>query len=149
MHVENLASILAGVDSGAVRDQLDERLQSFSEGEIDHASDAFSSLWIKLTQSWGCETPRGTRSSVVRFRFIQKSLALISFAQPLETPLLAEPPLLRVALIKSIRQGLFCDRKYMAKREDTGEWRSPVYVSSIVLGDIELALNARELSSHL
>lgn len=78
MHVENLASILTEVDSGEVQDQLDERLQAFSEGEIDHASDAFSSLWTRLTRDGGGKTPRCTGSSIVRLWFLRKSLVLIS-----------------------------------------------------------------------
>lgn len=123
MHIENLASILTEVDSGEVQDQLDERLQAFSEGEIDHASDAFSSLWMRLTQNGGGETPCETRSRV-------QSEALSSTVSP---------PL-SIALIKSMRKGSFCDRRYMAKREDTGKWRSPVYISSVVLGDIDWTL---------
>lgn len=61
MHVENLASVLTEVDSGELKDQLDERLRAFAEGEIDHASDAFSSLWGILTSSGGGETSRCIR----------------------------------------------------------------------------------------
>lgn len=58
MHVENLAATLTEVDSGEVQDQLDERLQAFAEGKIDHASGAFSSLWKTLAQSRGRNTTR-------------------------------------------------------------------------------------------
>ena len=51
MHVENLASILIKAKSEETQNQLDERLQAFAAGEIDHASDAFSSLWRVLAQS--------------------------------------------------------------------------------------------------
>ena len=57
-----------------------------------------------------------------------------SQAHPTELPL-------RNALIKSIRQGSFCDRGYLAKRDDSGKWRAPVYISSVVLRDTEPALN--------
>lgn len=53
MHVENLASTLTEADSGEVEDRLDERLRAFAEGQIDYASEAFSSLWKILTQSGG------------------------------------------------------------------------------------------------
>lgn len=72
IHVENLTSILTEVDSGEVSDQLDERVQAFGEGEIDHASDAFSSLWKALTQSGGKKAARNARSSTVRFSMIRE-----------------------------------------------------------------------------
>ena len=50
MHVENLASVLIKANSEETQNQLDERLQAFAAGEIDHASDAFSSLWRVLAQ---------------------------------------------------------------------------------------------------
>ena len=128
MHVENLASVLTEVDSGGLEDQLNERLQAFAEGEIDHASETFSSLWRTLTRSGGGETSRDNHQNNVR------SLG----GQPTPTPL-------KVALIKSTRQGSFCDRKYSAKRNNTGNWRTPVYISSVVLGDIEPTLNTCKL----
>ena len=53
IHVKNLASVLTRVDSGQLQDQLDERLRAFADGEIDHASEAFSSLWKTLTTDGG------------------------------------------------------------------------------------------------
>ena len=69
MHVDNLASILTKADSGEAQDELDERLRGFAEGEIDHASEAFSSLWRTITRSRGptCETARGVDLNSVRF----------------------------------------------------------------------------------
>ena len=52
---------------------------------------------------------------------------------------------LEIALIKSTRQGSFCDRRYLAKRDDSGKLQGLVYISSIVLGDTEPALNTRKL----
>lgn len=72
MHVESLASILTGVDSGEVQDQLDEQLQAFAEGEISHASEAFSSLWETLAQSGGKKTTPDFRSTTVRFSIPQE-----------------------------------------------------------------------------
>ena len=72
IHVENLASILTGVDSGEVQDQLDEQLQVFVEGEIGHASEAFSSLWETLAQSGGKKTTHDFCSRSVRFSIPQE-----------------------------------------------------------------------------
>ena len=133
MHVENLASVLTEVHSGELKDQLDERLRAFVEGEIDHASEAFSSLWRALTDGGGGET-----SFEIRLLEGRSSPTPLRRSQPLITSL-------KVALIKSIRQGSFCDRKYSVKINNTGNLRTPVYTSSIVLGDIEPRLNTCKL----
>jgi len=88
MHVGNLASTLTKVDSGEIQDQLDERLQAFAEGEIDHASEAFSSLWKTLTHGGGgtVETPRWTGLDFVRFSSFRGRLILIYFCSPGTTP---------------------------------------------------------------
>jgi len=79
MHVGNLASTLTKADSGEMQDQLDERLQAFAEGEIDHASEAFSSLWKAVTHSGGStvSTPRRTGLGFVRFQLFRGWLILI------------------------------------------------------------------------
>ena len=143
MHVENLASILTAVDSGGLEDQLNERLQAFAEGEIDHASEAFSSLWRILTNSGGGETGRDVRRNIVHSP--EGRPIPIAVPQQGSRLLATEKTSLKVALIKSIRQGSFCDRKYSAKRDNTGNRQTPVYISSIVLGDIEPTLNTCKL----
>jgi len=144
MHVENLASLLTEVDSGELQDQLNGRLQAFAEGEIDHASEAFSSLWRILTHSGGGETSRDIRRNSVLFLEGQSLPTSVSQSWGSQLPA-AGPTPLKVALIKSIRKGSFCDRKYPVKRNNTGNWRTPVYISSIVLGDIEPTLNTCKL----
>lgn len=73
IYVENLASILTGADPGELQDQLDERLQALTEGEIDHASEAFLSLWRNLTHGGGGEPARRIRFDIVRFPSFQET----------------------------------------------------------------------------
>jgi len=144
MHVENLASVLTEVNSGELKDQLNGRLRAFAEGEIDHASDAFSSLWRILTNSGDGETNCDICRNIIHFLEGQSNPTPVLPLGGSQFPA-TEPTPLEVALLKSIRQGLFCDRKYSTKRNNTGNWRTPVYMSSIVLGDIEPRLNACKL----
>ena len=65
MHAENLATILTGFNSGEAQDRLDEQLRYFAEGEIGHASEAFSSLWRTLIQGRGRKTTCDTRLNTV------------------------------------------------------------------------------------
>jgi len=41
----------------------------------------------------------------------------------------------RIALIKSIRKGVFFDRKYWARHSKAGDVLKPVYFSSIIMDD--------------
>ena len=147
MHVENLASVLIRANSEETQNQLDERLQAFAAGEIDHASEAFSSLWRVLAQSESSESIR-PHSDAVRPSCLCQWFILMHVWQS-GSPPSVDSPLLNAALIKSIRQGLFCDRKYLARLEDTGKRRAPVYVSSTVLQSVEHKLNTRELINHI
>ena len=63
MHVENLASVLTEVESEEMQNHLEERLQAFTTGEIDRASEAILPLWRSLTQRESNETIHGTRSN--------------------------------------------------------------------------------------
>jgi len=47
----------------------------------------------------------------------------------------------KIALIKSIREGILFDRKYWARRSKTGDTLKPVYLSSIIMGDKVEQLN--------
>ena len=143
MHIENLASVLTEVKSEEMQSRLDERLLAFTTGEIDHASEAFLSLWKSLVRRESNVTIRDTRSNAVSPSRFRKRFALTYVQQPGHPPSAGSQPLNK-ALIKSIRQGLFCDRRYSAKLDDTGKWRAPVYVSSIVLGDAVRGLNFRK-----
>ena len=42
---------------------------------------------------------------------------------------------MKTALIKSIRQGAFFDRKYWARHLKTGDVLKPIYLSSTIMGD--------------
>ena len=144
MYVDNLGSALAKDGSGEVRSHLDERLRAFAKGEIDHASEAIASLWRALIQRSKSPT---ISSNVVCFSSLWNCPTSIYRQGP--TPPTEQPTLkLKTALIKSVRQGTFCDRRYLAKRGNRGKRQALVYFSSIVLGDSEFALNTRKHPPH-
>lgn len=83
MHVENLASVLTRIDSEGVQDQLNERLKAFAEGEIDYASEAFSSLWRILTHGDrgggdGRDETTEVYRDIARFSFFLRRMILMS-----------------------------------------------------------------------
>ena len=49
---------------------------------------------------------------------------------------------MKIALIKSIRNGVLFDRKYWARHSRTGDALKPVYFSSIIMGDKVQQLNS-------
>jgi len=53
----------------------------------------------------------------------------------------------KIALIKSMRKGVFFDRKYWARRSKSGDFLKPVYFSSIIMSDKAQQLNS--LVKHL
>ena len=42
---------------------------------------------------------------------------------------------MKTALVKSIRKGVFFDRKYWVRHSKAGDVLKPVYFSSIIMGD--------------
>ena len=48
---------------------------------------------------------------------------------------------MKIALIKSIREGVLFDRKYWTRYSKTGDAFKPVYLSSIIMGDKVQKLN--------
>lgn len=50
---------------------------------------------------------------------------------------------MKIALIKSIRQGVFFDRKYWARNARSGDVLKPVYLSSTIMKDKSQQLNKR------
>jgi len=52
-----------------------------------------------------------------------------------------------MALINSIRKGVFFDRKYWARHSKAGDVLKPVYFSSVIMGDKSQQLNKGVLTS--
>ena len=50
---------------------------------------------------------------------------------------------MKIALIKSIREGTFFDRKYWARYSKAGDVLKPVYFSSTIMGDMVQQLDKR------
>ena len=54
---------------------------------------------------------------------------------------------MKTALIRSIRKGVFFDRKYWARYLKTGDVLKPVYFSSTIMEDKSEQMNKRALNS--
>ncbi|KAF9645618.1 hypothetical protein BDM02DRAFT_3271586 [Thelephora ganbajun] len=121
MQVNHLASVLSSADEVSAKDlcgKVDEMVDNYANGDLDHAMDAIILLW-KLAKEPRRSPPA---SPVAR-----------SSVRPTSGP--ANQRCLEIALIKSIREGVFLDRKYWTRHSKTAKVLRPVYISSIVIGE--------------
>jgi hypothetical protein len=117
---------------------FDKKIESFSKGELEHATEMLSALWgiiskdgeIKapssispaVSLSWSCLLPYCTGM-------------LTSHDQIAQVVSPAHWAAVKVALIKSIGKGVFFDRKYWTRNSKPGGVLKPVYFSSTIMGD--------------
>jgi len=107
-------------ESTAVRDKLDEKIDSYAAGKLDHAVDIISSIW-EVSSGEGPVTPGPT---------LRESIP----AWPDFFPFFGEVPFtgydMQPALVRSIKEGSLLDRKYWARR--SRGVIEPIYFPSIV-----------------
>ena len=122
-------------ESKPVREKLDEKLDSYGTGELEHAVDAISFIWEIANKEGPIPSaptsppPPSSRSSRV--------------GAGRKGPAAWQGYGTQRALVKSIQAGSLLDRKYWARRSREGGIE-PIHVSSAVAG-IELSrLGSRE-----
>lgn len=106
-----------GEESKAVRDKLEEKIDSYAAGKLDHAVDAILCIWEK---SGYREEELATPLPVSRLagRISSSVMKFMGYD-------------IRPALVKSMKEGHLVDRKYWAKRSRDGSIK-PIYCSSDV-----------------
>ena len=134
MQVEHLVSMVSGADSKSAKnlcEKIDEKVDSYANGDLDHAVDAITLLW-KLSKGDRRPSPPVAANSVS-----QPPLTInpSTYRQGQSTPNPANRGPVEIALIKSIREGIFLDRKYWARNSKTAWALRPLYISSITAGE--------------
>lgn len=136
MQVNHLLNIwLSGSEkhSKAVREGLEQKIDDYAAGELDHAVDAMSSIWEisneEGTIPFATAPPSGGPKGF-----------LWGFPDFFELPGCK----IQHLLIKSIKEGYFLDRKYWARRSREGGIE-PVYFSVAVVRMESLCLGSSEL----
>ena len=95
--------------SGALHKKLDEKIDSYAAGELEHASETISAIWdMSRKNEASPPIPRGRRDSGL-------SIA----------------PHIRASLVRSIRGESLIHRKYWARRSRGGNI-SPIYIPNAV-----------------
>ncbi|KAF9645620.1 hypothetical protein BDM02DRAFT_3262815 [Thelephora ganbajun] len=144
VQVKHLASVWFRGDEESAEglgEKIDEKIESYANGQLDYAMEAMTLLW---ELSRGHEDPLEDLPqripSPVTLSDINTPVCpfpVVSFAT--DTPY---PPQesqnwrrFKTALVKSIHEGTFFDRKYWTRRSKTAKVLRPVYISSIVVGE--------------
>ncbi|KAF9785437.1 hypothetical protein BJ322DRAFT_830823 [Thelephora terrestris] len=123
VYVEQLAYIWVDDSTEATRTSIEKKIDSFGEGNLEHAAEMVSALWKKVNTEGEVTAPSNTSSA----------------AAPVKGP--AHWDSVKIALIKSIRKGVFFDRKYWARHSDSWEVLKPVHFSSTIMKDKTEELN--------
>ena len=136
------------------RISVEKKIDSFGKGDLEYATEILSALWEIANKDGDIKAPSSTPAiakappsgppivsrpgSVYSQRFTGVLTLCIQFP-----PVPTHWASVKIALIKSIRNGVLFDRKYWARHSKTGDVFKPVYFSSIVMGD-----KAQELTSR-
>lgn len=113
-------------------DKIDEKLDCYDRGELDHAADAVTLLLSFSMRREPLTAPQNVTHEVhhstfsppeTDFRYLQVSDFPANFTQ------------IEMALIKSIQTGIFLNKKYWVRYSKTASTLRPIYISSIVAGE--------------
>jgi len=116
IQVTHLLSIwLSGSEeeSKLLHKKLDETIDSYAAGELEHAADAISSIWGLARKNEALPSVPERPKKFRRHRFVKWST--------------------RTSLVESMRGGSLLDRKYWARRSRGGSM-SPIYLPSTMSG---------------
>ena len=136
-----------GDSADATRVRVEKKIDSFVEGDLEHATEMFSALW-KIANKDGNITAPSNSSPAVSSLFAcilpSATWGAHPHYQAVQVTSPAHWPSVKTALIKSIRTGAFFDRKYWARHLKTGDVLKPVYFSSTIMDDKSHQLNKRK-----
>jgi hypothetical protein len=144
LYANQLASVwMNDSTTETTRTSFNKKIDSFVKGKLEHASEMFSALLEIVGRDGDIIAPSGASPAVSSFQ---------SYLLPCCTGMLtshdqaairspAHWAVVKIALIKSIRTGVFFDRKYWVRHFKSGNVLKPVYLSSIVMGDKAHQLN--------
>lgn len=106
-------------ESRAVREGLEQKVDSYAAGELEHAVDAMSSIWEVSSKEGPVPSVTKSPSDILEI--------LWDIWMPSSGPSDLEET--RHSLIRSIKEGYLLDRKYWARRSKKGGI-DPIYFSN-------------------
>ncbi|KAF9785433.1 hypothetical protein BJ322DRAFT_830356 [Thelephora terrestris] len=117
LYVEQLAYTWVEDSTEATRTSIEKKVDSFVEGDLEHAAEMVSTLWKMVNKDGDIKAPSNTSPTTTQVK----------------SP--AHWDSVKIALIKSIRTGVFFDRKYLTRHSISGDGLKPVYFSSTIMKD--------------
>ena len=124
------------------RASVDKMIDSFVEGDLEHATEMLSALWEIANKSGDIKAPSNISPAVSLSSSLYHAAVLTTpHNQAAQVTSPAHWASVKIALIKSIRKGAFFDRKYWARHSKAGDVLKPVYFSSTIMGDKTQQLN--------
>ena len=126
------------------RASVNKKVDSFVQGDLEHATEMLSALWEIANKGGGIGSPANTPSAVSLASVL---LYVVWECSPCHQGTQVTSPAhwaaVKTALIKSIREGVFFDRKYWARNARSGDVLKPVYFSSAIMKDLSQQLDKR------
>jgi len=139
LYVGQLASVwINDSTTEKTRTNFNKKIDRFVKGELEHASEMLSVLLEIVSRDGDINAPSGARPAVSPFQpCLLRCCAgmLTSYNQTTQVKRPAHWAVVKVALIKSIRTGVFFDRKYWTRNFKSGDVLKPVHFSSMIMGD--------------
>ncbi|KAF9650020.1 hypothetical protein BDM02DRAFT_3128017 [Thelephora ganbajun] len=124
LYIEQLGFVwMEDTTTETTRASVDKKIDSFVGGDLEHAAEMLSTLWEIANKDGDIAAPSKTAPAAARVM----------------SP--AHWDSVKIAPIKSIRKGMFFDRKYWARHSKAGDVLKPVYLSSTVMSDKAQQLN--------
>ena len=128
LHARNLASVLLSQDSQDVQERLNEKLQSFTNGQIPHAAHAFSTLLGILARYRASDQPPDVDSPNLQAKLT------CTWVVGGSCKISPHRRFMNTALIRSMHHGSFLDMEYRVRKRRAGaDQFAPIYISSTIL----------------
>jgi hypothetical protein len=121
-------------DSGAVRKELEQQIDSYAAGQLEHAAGAVSSIWETSNKEGPVPVPPSDETEHVQ--------PYLSFFAPKPTALETTP-----VLIKSIKEGYLFDRKYWARRSQEGGVEPIYFCDAVIRAELSCLDSSESLHS--
>jgi hypothetical protein len=119
----------------AIRTGVEKKIDRFSEGDLGHATEVITALWKVAHKDGGVTAPSSAPCAVSLPSSLCHKAMLTENNQTAVRTSPAHWVAVKTALIKSIRRGIFFDRKYWARYSKAGDILKPVYFSSVIMED--------------
>ena len=135
--MEHLASARFGVDEETTENlckEIDEKVDAYANGNLEYAAEVLSLLWKfsrKRDPMPPAPFPTPQSGSMIPIPVFPPPHSRPRSCSP-DPP--ARPSNVEIAFIRSIRGGVFADRKYWAQHSRSGAALRPVYLSSLAAG---------------